>query len=1298
MKALFLLHLAVVLQLAAPLHAKEPDVNLSLAQHAGIPSASDSIDGSYNYLAHAFADAKPETGWITGRDMREHWARIQWRNTAVTVNRIEIDFTPITLAYAPPKDFFEKEPPPSRNLTTLKPEALELEVHTEGRWQTVQAANQPVSWQSKNLAVITPKTPLTNVRELRLKLRNRNPDDLFAVREIGVWGPKAATSLAMRPKWKGFWIWGEPDPILANFGVVKRYFRRLFKVKDPAEIRSARLLFVAHDRGRVFLNGTEVVRTADPGRAMRRELARKNLDLALLKPGKNLLAIMAEDVEEVGLRGVLAELWLEKTNGAFETIVTDADTFRASTSDEPEWNTSLEPFNHWSKANALGIPNHEIESGWSQEFTPPYFSDSVRITAVSLTPSIPKPGDKFTLVVQVQVTQPLKENYGLLVRYGESGPARNSCMDFNLGDGFVRPEAGLPQGFTGEKKLTLNGVWPDGTPPRLPLILRICNGNGQAELLKGPIGEITPGENPGGLRVAVGAPPVAYRQKGFPDARIVDGGRLAVDGQVVAPIIFTSSIQTPDRYQAWLKSGVRIFRIVPQGSGSVIPGEGDEEVHFARLIESITTQVTAIHAMDPEAKFILMLDIDMPNDWKEAHPEELIVMSNNERVMPLDPNNHTLGYLQETPNGQVVLRRMRYCLTQFVKRLEAQPYAHSILGFSLCHGRAGENYWGIDVNMSQDDHGDWIIPDRFKYVIGDVGLAARRSLRDWLRVRYKTKEALAKAWKVEGMDFEDVVNCTKWSNRKILERLMWHQRPKDRFMFRDEIEEGSFYHDFIQHQNEARAELFIEAGKAIKEASGGKLLVQGYIGYVVPNLTNSPPGAAQHSGHTATRLIFESPYLDYLVSPHFYHLRRAGDPVMAMSTVDSLRLHGKLWVNEFDSRTYLSPIDPKTYSQTETLEVFKKEFGYAITKDQGWWWLEFPFALVGKMAPAWFADDKLIRDVAIMKRVYDRYLTLPYAGPSAECAVILNVEQPYYTDAYSPANTVHSAVCNFLIPRLFKLGPSFDLYSQTDLPKLVEKGWHKRYKLMLFVNSFHLSKAERALIDTQLKQDGRTLAFFFAPGYQGNENPKSERALEGIESITGLKGVARLDESKVLGLTLDEQNPAFKECTNRSFDVLPWWGPEQIDNYHQEIGPVFYLDSSKANGWTRLANLRLNQEEQKDKTALALLKTKDCKVFYSALPDLSMDALNVMLKESGVHCYTPKPGVLTWSNPYLLCVHAPRAEKGLVLTAKGKVNWIEPFEQKVYGKQTDRITIDLERGQTKFFCLEKNQEWESFAK
>ena len=138
----------LALCLLVPFAVAAEDVDLSLAQHSAIPTAGDSIDEKYDCGAGAFADGKPETAWVTGRDVREHWARIEWRNVAVTVNRIEVDVTPIAIPYTPRKDFFDPKPAATVALTTVKPAAFELEAHTEGAWQKLPAAQ----WTSASKA------------------------------------------------------------------------------------------------------------------------------------------------------------------------------------------------------------------------------------------------------------------------------------------------------------------------------------------------------------------------------------------------------------------------------------------------------------------------------------------------------------------------------------------------------------------------------------------------------------------------------------------------------------------------------------------------------------------------------------------------------------------------------------------------------------------------------------------------------------------------------------------------------------------------------------------------------------------------------------------------------------------------------------------------------------------------------------------------------------------------------------------------------------------------------------------
>jgi hypothetical protein len=1303
MKISALLGIQLSLLLTVPAIAQtSADVNLSLMTNRAIPSASDSIEGDYTTMAGAFADDNADTAWVTGRDMQDHWAQVEWHNTAVTINRVDINFAPFTLKYTPQKMFGERVEPGAVAITTVKasavgPGALELQALLQNSWKTVYVANinspanLPIAWEGDK-ATVRFAQPLTGVTKFRLRLSGAGPDESFGVRELQIWGPKPPSSFDMRPKWKAGWMWGEPEPMLATFGVVRRHFRRSFSIPDPTQIRSARIVLMGHDRARAWLNGQQIAHTSHTGSGMTREVARVDISPALFKKGQNLLALEGEDVDEVGLRGVLVELWIEKRDGTFEVLASEPDKFQVSSYDRPGWNTASDGFTDWPQAQRIGNPNLEVSWGWSADYTPAYFSGAVQVTGVELSPAIPREGEAFQLRVGVKATEPLDDAYGLLADYGDAGPTRANFVNFSRGEGFIRPEAGLPKGFQGEKTLTLSGVWTQGVTPRLPISLRFVNPKKQLQVVPGSVGQVTTGEQPGRLRVELGAPAVKYAKAGFPDAKIPQGGRLSIDGEIVSPILFSSSLQNSKHDSIYLQSGVKLFRIVPQGAGNVVPDDGEEEIFFERLLSSIRVQAEAIHSVNPDAKFILFLELDMPQDWKFEHPEEIIVLGNGSRFQPLKFRNPSTGYIQETPNSPAVIEKATRALRQFVAKLEKQPYASSVFGIALTHGRAGENYWGVDINLSLEN-GEYRIAQRPQYVWGDFGISARRSFRNWLQRRYKTKENLARAWKVSDIDFEDIVNPVKWPIRRFMTELMWLNRPTDRFMFRDRTAEGGLFHDFAQHMNESRAELFIEAGKAIKEVSGNKLLVGGYIGYVVPALTNSPPGSAQHSGHLAMRNVLATPYIDMMFSPHFYHMRRQGDPIMPMGITDSLRAHNKLWINEYDSRSFLSPITPKTFSQRETLEVFQKEFGNAITRDQGWWWLEFNFNVVGKDAPAWFGDEKMLEDIAVMRRVYDKYISLPAAGPEAEIAVFVNVEQPYYTDAHAPANTVHSNLVNYFIPRLSMLGAPFDIYAQADLAKLKERGWLKNYKMVIFLNAFHMDAIERGIVESELKKDGKSLLFLFAPGYQGNEAPQTELSVAGIEAVTGIKGVRKVAKKHLLGLSFND-NPIVKDVKEKEFDAVAWWSKEQIENYGNEIGPTFYLDQASGNNWTPLATLRLDKKGDATKVAMAQLKTAAFTSYYSVVPDLPAEVLSSIAKQSGVYLYA-RPGVLTWANNRFLTVHTGRVAKQVVLKSKKPVTWVEPFEKKVYARNTETLTIDLSKGETKFFCLENNGEWQS---
>jgi hypothetical protein len=353
---------------------------------------------------------------------------------------------------------------------------------------------------------------------------------------------------------------------------------------------------------------------------------------------------------------------------------------------------------------------------------------------------------------------------------------------------------------------------------------------------------------------------------------------------------------------------------------------------------------------------------------------------------------------------------------------------------------------------------------------------------------------------------------------------------------------------------------------------------------------------------------------------------------MPFGTVDSMRLNGKTVINEFDTRTFLSPIPPKTFSRFETLHQMRKEFSYALIKGQGYWLLEFPRSTAGAQGAAWFSDSEIQRELAIGMREYRQYLdkvTTQFAtspkstsrelealGTGAEIAVFLSETTPFFTDVHAPANTVGSNLVNVLLPKFSLTGAPFDLYAFEDLDKTIEKGIYKQYKLMVFLNAYNIDSKTRTLISKRLKQDGRTILFLFAPGLIGGEFDKNHSlSLKGIEDVTGIAPVEVMHRSALIGMEIP--SGAFAGVPPMSHDAIGWWEQLQIEFYKNEIGPVFYMRPDAS--WKTIAALRMDGKVMSDKVAVAMKETTDCRVIYSTIPDIPDELLNAIICEACVH-------------------------------------------------------------------------------
>ena len=115
--------------------------------------------------------------------------------------------------------------------------------------------------------------------------------------------------------------------------------------------------------------------------------------------------------------------------------------------------------------------------------------------------------------------------------------------------------------------------------------------------------------------------------------------------------------------------------------------------------------------------------------------------------------------------------------------------------------------------------------------------------------------------------------------------------------------------DYAAFSSDLVAQAITGLAGAVKTLSEGRLLVAVSYGYTLEFATRND------SGHLALARVLASPDIDILAGPNSYTGRGAGSPGAFGAPIDSVALHGKLWLVEDDTKTFLAADEtPDTYN------------------------------------------------------------------------------------------------------------------------------------------------------------------------------------------------------------------------------------------------------------------------------------------------------------------------------------------------------------------------------------------------
>lgn len=489
---------------------------------------------------------------------------------------------------------------------------------------------------------------------------------------------------------------------------------------------------------------------------------------------------------------------------------------------------------------------------------------------------------------------------------------------------------------------------------------------------------------------------------------------LYVDGEPVFPMLFMSVPIVPEDIAESAQAGYTL-QTIPVEHGWV----GIDRYDYSRTDEAITKALKAA----PESLLLLRVAMHAPAPWLDAFPDHITGYADEaswDAYGMSGPRHPSFASKRWRRDGAEALRRL-------IQHLREAGYADNILGIHIAAGIYGEwHYWNAIY-----------YPDTSPVFV--------EAYRDWLEEHYPEAPPEPRVPTIEER------------------RMGFVGALRDPSQSRWLIDYSRFLH-------EQGADSLIEFARAVKEESDGRCLTLAFNGYL-PDLNWNREG-----DHLCFSKVLRSPYLDAFSSPHSYARRAPGEDAILRGFPESVRVMGKLWVDEEDDRTSLASDPPHTHvgSIEQSVEVLWRGFARALTHNCGLWYMD--------QQGGWYRDPAIWGAFRRMIEIGRASLDRPRTR-SSEIAVIASFETGHYlADRGGGREHLSNLLMNDQLAALSRCGVPFDLYQATEMAEADLD----RYRMVLFLDTWYMTDEEYT-IARHLVSSGKSVVFFYAPGILSDE-------------------------------------------------------------------------------------------------------------------------------------------------------------------------------------------------------------------
>jgi len=346
--------------------------------------------------------------------------------------------------------------------------------------------------------------------------------------------------------------------------------------------------------------------------------------------------------------------------------------------------------------------------------------------------------------------------------------------------------------------------------------------------------------------------------------------------------------------------------------------------------------------------------------------------------------------------------------------------------------------------------------------------------------------------------------------------------------------------DYWHFTNETVMETALYFAKAAKEHTNRSKLVGIFSGHIYGQNLDW----ATRTSYNRQDMLYQSPDIDMIFAPASYTLRKLSSTSGIRVPVDSISLHGKLFVHEIDSSTHLvkkhkeagaishavGRDEPFTCTD-DTKAYLRRETGILLAKAQGYWWFD--------MFSGYYDDPELMAEIQRLHEIQEKLFELP-AGTVSQVISMLDQPSDYYltTNTYYPMPEHQTPVLN-LMGAPWDQGMTFDF----DHPDFDED----RYSLYFFPALFAPEKKTDERIQA-LRQKGKNMLFCHAPYYAMED----ELSLTAMEKHTGIRFERQELSDNTVRLCIPGAEHVTFDFTNQT-----WPGDVWHHTGCRQISPVF---------------------------------------------------------------------------------------------------------------------------------------------